>query len=76
LLKVTAAAPARSPGDLYASAYRTVPAGETDFCLDIWAKKLRLRHSLPTLPLWIDADVSLPVDLESAYQAARAARRI
>jgi hypothetical protein len=76
LLKVTAATPARSPNDLYASAYRTVPESEKDFRLDVWAKRLRLRHSLPTLSLWLQADVSLPVDLEATYQAARAARRI
>jgi hypothetical protein len=31
---------------------------------------------LPTLPLWLEADLALPLDLESAYQAACVARRL
>jgi hypothetical protein len=75
LLKVQAETPAKAPRDLYATAYRTVTRKET-LHLEIWAKKLAIGAVLPTLPLWISPEDSIPVDLEETYQAARVARRI
>jgi hypothetical protein len=75
LLQVQSTTAARGSNDLYASAYRTVnPA--TGLSLQIWADALTLGDNLPTLPLWIAPDLSLPIDLEASYQAACAARRI
>jgi hypothetical protein len=35
-----------------------------------------LGDSLPTLPLWLESDLAVPLDLEATYAAAGAARRI
>src|SRR5439155_11337417 len=49
--------------DLYAAAYRTVPAdGQTR--LEYWAARLRVGAVLAVLPLWIAPDLCLPLDLE------------
>jgi hypothetical protein len=37
---------------------------------------LNLGSPLTTLPLWLERDLCLPLDLEASYQAACAARRI
>jgi hypothetical protein len=74
LLDVTATTPGQA-ADLYAAAYRTVPAGDL-FRLQAWAEPLTLGTPLPTLPLWIGPDRSIPIDLEQTYAAACAARRI
>ena len=37
---------------------------------------LSLGGSLPTLPLWLQADLCLPLDLEATYRSACVARRI
>jgi hypothetical protein len=75
LLKVAESVPTQKPNDLYATAYRTRSVGKSQQ-LDVWAETLTLGNPLPTLPLWIDAERSLPVDLEQSYQTACAARRI
>jgi hypothetical protein len=61
--------------DLYAVAHRTVVASQ-GLHLEVWAHHLSLGDSLPTLPLWLQPDLCLPLDLESSYQAACTARRI
>ncbi|MFO0926750.1 MAG: hypothetical protein U0736_06870 [Gemmataceae bacterium] len=35
-----------------------------------WPAALAVSAALPTLPLWIDADRAVPLDLEASYQAA------
>ncbi len=75
LLGVSATTPGQADDDLYASAYRTTSAAEA-LSLEMWAETLTVGNTLPTLPLWIGPDQSLPVNLEETYQAACAARRI
>jgi Protein of unknown function (DUF4058) len=75
LLRVQLATPGQDLHDLYASAYRTVPA-PPGFRLETWAYALNLGGPLPTLPLWLQPDLCLPVDLEATYQVACLARRI
>src|SRR5262249_32142849 len=75
MLGVSAATPAQGTTDLYASAYRAT-GGPDALTLELWAEGLGLGSPLPTLPLWIGADLCLPLDLEKAYLAACAARRI
>jgi hypothetical protein len=75
LLEVAESGPASSPDDLYAAAYRTAAAGEVPR-LHAWIEPLALGAPLPTLPLWIGPDQSVPVDLEQTYAAACSARRI
>jgi hypothetical protein len=75
LLRVQLSTTGQGVRDLYATAYRTVPAPQ-GLRLETWAHALALGGSLPTLPLWLQPDLSLPLDLEGTYQAACIARRI
>jgi hypothetical protein len=75
LLELDVKTPAKAPRDLYATAYRTVPK-KKNLVLELWAKQLEVGAPLPTLPLWIAPELSIPVDLEQTYQAACTARRI
>jgi hypothetical protein len=75
LLEITIDTPARSPKDLYAASYRVTPA-PSDRNLEMWVEPLALGAGLPTLALWIGDDRCVPLDLDKAYQAACAARRI
>ena len=61
--------------ELYAAAYRPVRRNEREE-IELWSAALALGHSLPTLPLWLNAAVCLPVDFEAAYADACARRRI
>jgi hypothetical protein len=75
LLQVQPSTAGQGVHDLYATAHRTVPA-PPDLHLETWAHLLTLGGSLPTLPLWLQADLCLPLDLEATYRAACIARRI
>lgn len=59
---------------LSAVSYRTErPAGEPPagrVRLDVWPHELRLGDPLPTLPLWLAADLAVPLDLDATYAAA------
>jgi hypothetical protein len=61
-----AAAP---PSSLSATSYRAVGREEETQQLQVWPALLALGQPLPTLPLWIAADFSVPLDLEASYQA-------
>jgi len=64
-----------SPTHLYAVAYRTVTqAGQTQ--VEVWPEALAVGVEMPTLPLWIQADLFLPLPLEASYTAACRALRI
>jgi hypothetical protein len=67
--------PWESPTHLYAVAYRTV-AVNGQRALETWPESLALGAPLPTLPLWLDADLSVPLRLEESYAATCAALRI
>lgn len=51
---------------LFAAAYRPVPR-DTALRLEIWSEELALGRNLPTLPLWLEPDLAVPVDLETTY---------
>jgi Protein of unknown function (DUF4058) len=55
--------------DLYAVAYRVRPVG-TRAQLEAWPAVLALGEALPTLPLWLAENFSLPLDLEAGYREA------
>ncbi|HEY7422615.1 MAG TPA: hypothetical protein VH682_00010 [Gemmataceae bacterium] len=59
------AAPA---SNLSAVSYRAVGHEEETQQLLLWPAPLALGQSLPTLPLWIASDFSVPLDLEASYQ--------
>jgi hypothetical protein len=75
LLQATSQSPAVRAKELYAAAYRPFLAAEKAR-LDIWDEALALGDALPTLPLWLGADIVLPLNLEHTYLAACQARRI
>ena len=53
-------------GELYAAAYRTL-ARDDHADLELWLEDLRIGAPLPTLPLWINEDTALPLELEPTY---------
>jgi hypothetical protein len=60
---------------LYAVAHRPVRRGEQEQ-IDLWPAALQVGQPLPTLPLWISAELCLPIDLEAAYMDVRRRRRL
>ena len=65
-----------NPPGLSATSYRAVGReGETQQLL-LWPAPLALGRRLPTLPLWIESDFSVPLDLDASYQATCADLRI
>jgi hypothetical protein len=75
VLELAAELPWSSPSRLYAVAYRTaVSPGHQQ--LEAWPEPLALGAALPTLPLWLEPDLPLPLRLEESYAATCAALRI
>jgi hypothetical protein len=60
---------------LYAVAYRAVVRDETDQ-IEVWPERLAIGNSLPTIPLALNAEICLPLDLESTYAAACQRKRL
>jgi len=60
---------------LYAIAYRPFQQGDADQ-IEVWSEALTVGRNLPTLPLWLSAELSLPLDLEASYADACRRRRI
>jgi hypothetical protein len=77
MLNLAQPTPSRSPSNLYAVAYRTALSnGGTPPRLEAWPEPLRLNGPLPTLPLWIDVDLPVPLQLEESYLATCESLRI
>ena len=64
------------PAGLSAVSYRAEGREEPTQQLSLWPTPLALGESLPTLPLWIAAEFSVPLDLEASYRATCADLRI
>ncbi len=60
---------AAMPSGLSAVAYRATGHEEEAQQLLLWPAPLALGQPLPTLPLWIASDFSVPLDLEASYLA-------
>jgi hypothetical protein len=75
LLQVRLSTSGQGPHDLYATAHRTSPPS-SELHLETWAFPLALGGPLPTVPLWLQPDLCLPLDLDATYHAACLARRI
>ena len=60
---------------LSAVAYRPVGRGE-DGRLLTWPEAMEVGQPLPTVPLWVGADLAVPLDLEASHTAACADLRI
>jgi hypothetical protein len=61
--------------DLYAVAYRPIVRDQADQ-IDVWPAPLEIGRPLPVLPLALDAEQCLPIDLEATYMAACQRRRL
>lgn len=60
---------------LYAVAYRAVTVRNRPR-VEVWTEALALGRDLPTMPLWLALDLSVPLDLEASYLAACRSLRI
>lgn len=68
----------KSPTGLSAISYRTVQGalkpglavGDGKVRLDVWPHALTVGAELPTVPLWLAADLAVPLELELTYAAA------
>jgi hypothetical protein len=68
LEQLALAADDHAEGELYAVACRTLPP-EEPVRLDTWVVPLAVGAALPTLPLWLEADLVVPLELERSYEA-------
>ena len=55
------------PAAIYAASLRPRRRRGGSF-LDAWAQPLVLGEPLPTLPLWLDASLAVPLELEASYE--------
>ena len=55
-------------GGLSATAFRTVAGAGDDRKLQVWQSPMELGKSLPTLPLWIESEFSVQLDLDVSYR--------
>jgi hypothetical protein len=63
------------PPPLYAVACRGTKKGD-GWLLESWAHTLTLGQPLPTLPLWLADNLSVPLELEASYEETCQALRI
>lgn len=61
--------------NLYAVAYRSVQREQKTY-LDIWQEALVIGRSLPTMPLWLQGELCLPVQLNQTYEQTCQQQRI
>ncbi len=76
LLGVDLSAATLPLSSLSAASYRAEDREEEPQQLQLWTAPLVLGQPLPTLPLWIAPDFSVPLDLEASYQMTCADLRI
>jgi Protein of unknown function (DUF4058) len=60
---------------IYAAGYRPLQEGEQQRA-DVWTELLSIGAKLPVMPLALDADTVLPIDLEQTYEDACQRRRL
>jgi hypothetical protein len=61
--------------DLCAVACRSFPHDEPDR-LEAWLEPLALGAVLPTVPLWLEVDLAVPLDLEPSYETTFTEMRV
>jgi Protein of unknown function (DUF4058) len=61
--------------NLYAVAYRPIVRDQRQQ-IEIWPSLLEIGNTLPLLPLSLNAELCLPIDLEASYAAACQRRRL
>ena len=60
---------------LYAVAYRPVVRDKQEQ-IEAWPAHLAVGEPLPTVPLFLNVELALPVDLDATYTAACQRRRL
>ncbi len=65
----------QSATKLYMAAYRSVNS-ESGESLEAWLETLTIGRELPEVPLWLAADLCVPLPLEETYEATCASLRI
>jgi hypothetical protein len=75
VLRLTGVPSWLSPTNLYAVAYRMI-RDNGKHQLDAWPEALAVGAPLPTMPLWLDVDLSVPLRLEETYLAAAESLRM
>lgn len=75
ILELTTESAWQSPTNLYTAAYRTVLSHGKHY-LEMWTEPLAIGGLLPTMPLWLDVDLCLPLRLEESYVATCQGLRI
>jgi hypothetical protein len=68
-LGLTVVGPKQPLGNLYAVAYRMLLVSGRHQ-LEAWPEPLAVGSPLPVMPLWLDVDFSVPLQLEETYAAA------
>jgi hypothetical protein len=58
---------AGAAGELYAAALRTIPP-DAPHHLEGWVNPLAIGSPLPTLPLWLEDELAVPLNLEATYE--------
>ena len=66
---------AMADAPLYAVAYRPMVRADEEQ-VDVWPMPLAVGQALPTMPLALDAELCLPLDLEGSYTVACQRRRL
>ncbi|HUY33450.1 MAG TPA: DUF4058 family protein [Pirellulales bacterium] len=66
---------ANGHSDLYAVTCRAAPPEEPRR-LESWVAALAVGSLVPTLPLWLEADLAVPLELQRSYEATFTALRI
>ena len=75
LLATLGVGPTAGPEGLSVVSYRPVGREEAGR-LQTWREPLEVGHPLPTVPLWLGGELSIPLDLEASYTAACSDLRI
>ncbi len=75
LLRLPAALIEAASVPLYVVAYHLRERDERRY-LELWPETLTLGTGLPTLPLWLDEELAVPLDLEASYRTACGVLRI
>jgi hypothetical protein len=61
---------------LYAVAYRVHVRDDDRQQLELWPEALAVGAKLPMLPLWLNEEQAVPLDLETSYRSACEALRM
>ncbi len=75
LLGQSREASTQAASSLYAVAYRPL-IRDSEATIEIWVEALAVGRELPTLPLTLNAELVLPIDLEASYSTACQRRRL